>query len=76
MYIGRSSEGEISGVILDASFTEVKVESESIFPLDLALSDPTVAAAKDALEISDIEAGEIARSILSVSVSAEKPVMR
>jgi len=72
---GALQKEQYLGVILDAGFTEVKIESESIFPLDLALSDPTVAAAKDALEISELEAGEIARSILSVSVSAEKPVM-
>lgn len=60
-------------IIQEAGFTDIKVMSEKAFGIDLVMYDPVAQSIKKEWNISDSEAEEIGKQILSISISAIKP---
>ncbi len=59
-------------IIREAGFIEIKVMSEKAFGIDLVINDPVAQSIKKEWNISDSEAEEIGKQILSINVSAIK----
>ncbi len=76
MYIsciaGASLKADYLNVIKAAGFQNISVVGEEPFPVEYIISDPTVKAIINDLEISPELARDIANSILSVKVTATK----
>ena len=60
--------------IKDAGFTDIRVTDETHFPIDLMANDPTAQAIAGDLNFSQQELQGMADSVLSIKVSAIKPV--
>ena len=60
--------------IQEAGFKNIKIESKSIFPLEIMLADPQVAkiAKEMNFDITSAEAKDIASSVTSISLTATK----
>lgn len=85
-FIKNSLEGHIACVsgaedisqylqyVKDAGFKDIKIESKSVFPLELMLADPQVMKIAKEMNFSldSQEAKDIASSITSISFSAKK----
>ncbi len=71
---GAIEKDEYLSAIRAAGFTNVKVIEENTFPLDCAISDPTVQAVMGELKITPRQVEEISASICSIKVSALKDI--
>jgi SAM-dependent methyltransferase len=76
-YSSCVSGAEIKDKYLDlirkAGFEEVKVFQEKAYPLEFIVSEPEAKEAVNSLGLTQEEVREVAKTILSVSVSASKP---
>jgi len=76
-YSSCVSGAEIKDKYLDlirkAGFEEVKVLQEKAYPLEFIVSEPEAKEAVNSLGLTQEEVREVAKTILSVSVSASKP---
>ncbi len=61
------------GAIQEAGFQETKVIDEVTFPMELVANDPTIREIKKNLNLPREKATELARSVVSIKVSAVKP---
>jgi hypothetical protein len=57
----------------EAGFDPVEVMEEKEFPVKLMANDPTGKAAMESMDINEVDASEVGKSISSVSVFARKP---
>jgi hypothetical protein len=57
-----------------AGFQDVRVIDEAAFPIELIANDPTVKGMMDKLGIGLDEARGVASSVVSIKVSAAKPI--
>jgi arsenite methyltransferase len=77
-YVGCVSGAIIKSEYLEkieaAGFRDVRVIDESAFPIELITNDPTAKGIMDNLEIGLDEARGIASSVVSIKVSAIKPL--
>ncbi len=73
---GAVSKKEYLGAIQEAGFEQTKVIDEVTFPAELLTNDPIIREIKikKNLNISREKARELARSVVSIKVSAVKPV--
>jgi ubiquinone/menaquinone biosynthesis C-methylase UbiE len=69
---GAIMKNDYIDTIKDAGFQSVEILDEKIFPIDLILSDKTVQAILDKLNISDSELKELENSIASITLRAGK----
>jgi arsenite methyltransferase len=72
---GAVSKKDYLGAIEEAGFQETKVIDEVTFPTELVANDPTIREIKimKNLNMSREKARELARSVVSMKVSAVKP---
>ena len=63
-----------SGAIRKAGFQELRILDETIFPTQVLANDPTAREIVKNLNLSPQKAKELAQSVVSVKVSALKPV--
>ncbi len=70
---GALVKEEYLGSIAGAGFTEITVQGETVFPLDLIVSEPELAALLGEFSLSEAERASIEKSIVSVRVGARKP---
>ncbi|MEW5910707.1 MAG: arsenite methyltransferase [Thermodesulfobacteriota bacterium] len=70
---GAETRENYLSAIRNAGFQDIRILKESVFPTEFLTHDPTVCEVLKALNLSSKKAGEIAESIVSVSVSAIKP---
>lgn len=70
---GAMLKNEYLKVIKSAGFTNVKVMEESLFPIDYIISDPTAKEIINDANITIEKAKDIANSVASIKVYAEKP---
>ena len=72
---GAVSKTHYLGAIQEAGFQETKVIDEVTFPTELVANDPTIREVKimKNLNMSREKAKELARSVVSIKVSAVKP---
>jgi SAM-dependent methyltransferase len=71
---GAMLKGEYLKAIKYAGFTSIRVTGETRFPINLIANDPTAQAIAEGLDASPQELLGMADSILSIKVSAGKPV--
>ncbi len=71
---GALLKDDYLGKIGAAGFQEVEVVDETIFPIDLLISDADASAINSLEQMSRIEIQKLAQSIRSVKVAAVKPV--
>jgi ubiquinone/menaquinone biosynthesis C-methylase UbiE len=71
---GAMLKDEYLQAVRDAGFQDVKIIDETAFPAELIISDPTAKEIIKKLEIKPEQAGELAKSVLSIKVSGTKPV--
>jgi len=70
---GASLKGDYLADIKNAGFKNVKVNEETVFPIDGILNDPMAQAMIKGLNISTESLTELSRSVISMKVSAVKP---
>ncbi|MEW5910662.1 MAG: arsenite S-adenosylmethyltransferase, partial [Thermodesulfobacteriota bacterium] len=70
---GAETRENYLSAIRNAGFQDIRILKESVFPTEFLTHDPTVREVLKTLNLSSKKAGEIAESIVSVSVSAIKP---
>ena len=70
---GAMLKDEYLGAMADAGFEAIEVLSETPFPIDLAPNDPTAQSVAEDFDLSGAKLGDLANSVLSVSVVARKP---
>jgi arsenite methyltransferase len=70
---GASSKNVYLDAIQSAGFKDVKVEDETVFPVDSLAEDPTVQAIIKESRMSAAQIKKLASSIVSIKVSAVKP---
>ncbi len=72
---GAESKKDYLGAIQEAGFQETRVIDEVAFPTELVANEPTIREIKimKNLNMSREEARELARSVVSIKVSAVKP---
>lgn len=70
---GALQKEEYLGHIAAAGFEGIAVVGETVFPLDHIISEPTLAAAVDAVSLDEAERKALLESIVSIKVAAEKP---
>ena len=70
---GASLKGDYLADIKNAGFKNVKVNEETVFPIDGMLNDPMAQAIIKGLNISGERLTELAKSVVSIKVSAMKP---
>jgi len=71
---GAMMKGEYMGAIEAAGFQDIRIIDETSFPIDCMVNDPTAKAIMENLRISPEEVKEVANSVLSIKVSAVKPI--
>lgn len=71
---GAIKKQEYLDIIKKSGFQNVEVLDETIFPIDCMLNDPTAKAVINKLNISEIKTKKLLNSVVSVKVSATKPV--
>jgi len=71
---GAMIKSEYLGKIEVAGFRDVRVIDESAFPIEFIASDPTAKGIMDNLGIGPDEARGVAGSVVSIKVSASKPL--
>lgn len=84
-YVKNSVEGHIAclsgavkkddyiNAITKAGFTNVSIDKQTSFPIELMLADPIAQKIISDNNLSEIEIKDIANSIASISISAKKP---
>ena len=60
------------GALAAAGFQDIRIMEEATFPLDLIISDPTLKAVTENLKLDPEEAENLARTVVSMKVSARK----
>ncbi len=71
---GAMLKDEYLGIIEEAGFCDVKVTSETVFPIQAFSADPTVQALLEGIEEFDmLDLEKTASSIVSIKVEATKP---
>lgn len=70
---GAALKGEYLKMIEDAGFVDVNVTEETQFPLDCIVSDPTAGNVIEELDATEEELEKLAKSVVSLKVSARKP---
>ena len=73
---GASSKEEYLTAIRWAGFQETRVLAEDAFPVELFASDPTAKEIVKNLKLSPEKVKDLARSVVSLKVSAVKPAAR
>jgi arsenite methyltransferase len=71
---GAETKEKYLGALQAAGFTGVKIVSETEFPLDFIISDPTIREAATDLKLTEEELRKLAATIVSIKVSGEKPL--
>jgi SAM-dependent methyltransferase len=71
---GAIMKDEYLQKIKSAGFQNVRVIDETLFPVEIMANDPTVKGIIDNLEIGLDEARGVASSVVSIKVSAVKPL--
>ena len=71
---GAALKDHYLGALAAAGFKDITIMEEATFPLDLVISDPTLKAVADNLQLDPEAAEKLARTIVSMKVSARKAV--
>jgi len=71
---GASKKEDYLATIKSVGFTKVVVNQEDIFPLNDVVTDPSSQAIIKSLKITDETINEFAEAVLSIKVSAVKPL--
>jgi arsenite methyltransferase len=71
---GAMLKDEYLKAVRAAGFRDVKIMDETAFPAKLIVSDPTAIEIIKKLEMKPERAGEVASSVMSIKISAIKPV--
>ena len=71
---GALMKDEYIGVIESVGFEDIKVLEETSFPIECMTNDPTAQAIMKDLEITPEMLSNLAKSVVSVKVSATKPL--
>jgi len=69
---GAALKDHYLGALTAAGFQDITIMEEATFPLDLIISDPTLKAVADNLQLDPEAAEKLARTIVSMKVSARK----
>jgi len=69
---GAALKDHYLGALVAAGFQDVTIMEEATFPLELIISDPTLKAVADNLQLDPEAAEKLARTIVSMKVSARK----
>jgi SAM-dependent methyltransferase len=70
---GASIEADYLAAIKAAGFKDVKVENESVFPIESIISEPQAVEVMNSLKLTPAKMRELAATVKSVKVSAVKP---
>lgn len=62
--------------IKNAGFQAIEIIDESSFPIDFINADPIFGSIKESIAVSTEEIKDIARSIVSIKVSGNKPIQQ
>jgi hypothetical protein len=71
---GASKKEDYLATIKSVGFTKVIVNQEDVFPLNDVVTDPSSQAIIKSLKIADETINEFAEAVLSIKVSAIKPL--
>ena len=71
---GAETKERYLGAIREAGFQEIRILDETVFPTQVLANDPTAREIVKNLNLSPQKAKELAQSVVSVKVSALKPV--
>ena len=71
---GAETKESYLGAIRKAGFQEIRILDETVFPTQVLANDPTAREIVKKLNLSPQKATELAQSVVSVKVSALKPV--
>ena len=71
---GAETKENYLGAIRKAGFQEIRILDETVFPTQVLANDPTAREIVKNLNLSPQKAKELAQSVVSVKVSALKPV--
>jgi arsenite methyltransferase len=71
---GAETKEKYLGALQTAGFTGVKIVSETEFPLEFIISDPTIQEAARDLKLTPEEMRKLAATIISIKVSGGKPL--
>ncbi len=71
---GATTKAEYLDTIRAAGFGEIKILGEAAYSIDLLVNDPTIIGMVENLKLSPEKAAELAGSVVSIKVSAIKPV--
>ena len=71
---GAETKESYLGAIRKAGFQEIRILDETVFPTQVLANDPTAREIVKNLNLSPQKAKELAQSVVSVKVSALKPV--
>ncbi|MGL4629650.1 MAG: arsenite methyltransferase [Leadbetterella sp.] len=87
-YVKNSVEGHIAclagavrkedyiNAISNAGFTEINIDKQAHFPIELMLNDPIAGKIVKENNLTEIEIKSIANSIASISIRAMKPILK
>jgi arsenite methyltransferase len=71
---GAETKENYLGAIRKAGFQEIRILDETVFPIQVLANDPTAREIVKNLNLSPEKAKELAQSVMSVKVSALKPL--
>ena len=71
---GAEIQENYLGAIRRAGFQEIRILDETVFPTKVLVNDPTAQEIVKNLNLTPQKAKELAQSVVSVKVSALKPV--
>ncbi len=71
---GASMKDNYIGIIESVGFEDIKVLEETSFPIECMTNDPTAQAIMKDLEITQEMLSNLAKSVVSIKVSATKPL--
>lgn len=69
---GAALKDHYLGALAAAGFQDIRIMEETTFPLDLIISDPTLKAVAENLQLDHEEAEKLARTVVSMKVAARK----
>ena len=69
---GAMLKDDYIATIREVGFQQISVESETTFSLDWFLSDPTIKATIDSLNLREEQLNEINQTVVSIQVKASK----
>lgn len=70
---GAETKESYLGAIKKAGFQKIQILDETVFPTEILANDPTAREIVKSLNLSPQKAEELAKSVVSVKVSAVKP---